>query len=332
MGTDRWLRALEDLVPTPAEYRERAVGEPEALDVLRCGPAVLASLVEGGLPVVGTDPDGGPLFDFHDLINVGLHSGTGTSLGEMGERVLLRFAAESPERWLGPRRWAVEVDHVCQAPDGLEAAWSAARPAPEVADGRCERWDVVPPSGPDRPSPPPGGRVSVLQLAGVVEVSGRRLSVVAVPVRDLYRQWLGDVLGHRLRFQWLPGPLRLDAEEAHRRRLTDCVSAALMLRRQVEELGFESRTRKGHIVGLMSVEHAWVEFRDADGVWKFLDPILAVVAHRAGTPRPEFDDFCLGSIGNRLIPWDRGAQEALAVHQCGSSAAVVTNVVGAVAR
>jgi hypothetical protein len=319
VAADRWLGALEALAPTPPRYRERSVGEAEALDVLRCDRSVLEALVGAGLPVVGADGEGQPLFDFHDLINVGLYSGTGASLGEMGERVLMRFAAENPERWLGPRRWAVEVDHVC-AGDG-EAAWSAARPAPEIAAGRCESWAVV---GADASA--------TLQLAGVVEVSGRAGSVVAAPARELYREWLADIRGGRLRFQWLPGPMRLDPEEAYRRRLTDCVAAALMLERQLGGLGLEARTRKGHVLGLMSVEHAWAELRDADGEWKLLDPILAVVAHRAGTPRPEFDDFCLGSIANRVVPWDRRADQALAVHECRSGAAVVTNVVGAAAR
>ena len=307
-------------MPTPAEYRERAVGEPEALDVLRCDRDLLEALVARGLPVTGRDAEGRPLLDFHDLINVGLYSGSGLSLGEMGERVLMRFAAESPDRWLGPRRWNVEVDHVCQAPEARAAEWRAARPVPAIADGRLERWQIV------------GEEPSTLRLEGLVEVSGRTHTVEAPAARELYRQWLADILSGRLRFQWLPGPLRRDPVEAHRRGLTDCVGAALMLERQLGELGLEARTRKGHVLGLMSVEHAWTEFRDADGDWKCLDPILAVVAHRAGRPRPEFDDFGLGSIANRVVPWDRAAGEELAVHDCGSDAIVVTNVVGAAAR
>lgn len=326
---ESWLAAVEGLVPIPAEDRQRAVGEAEAADILRCGPDLLESLVRQGLPVVATDAGGRPLFDYHDVINVGLHSGSGASLGEMGERVLMRFAAEDPASWTEPRRWAVHVEHRCLATRCAAGEWETARPAPEVSGGRCEAWQPTQPAGQDGDGHSGG---AVLTLEATIEARGLRLTVQAEPVQILYQEWLADVLSQRLRFQWLPGSLRLDPERVHRMGLTDCVSASLMLERQLSALGLESRTRKGHVVGLMSVEHAWAEFRDVDGRWKFLDPILALVAHRAGQPHPEFDEFCLGSIASRVIPWDCEAAEELAVHHCGSSPGVATNVVGASAR
>jgi hypothetical protein len=314
---DRWLAALHGLVPTQPADRERLVAEPAALDILGTGADVLQELVREGLPVVDGGGAGRPLFDFHDLVNVGLYSGSGASLGEMGEQVLMRFAAESPATWTGERRWAVQVEHRCPAPERPEAEWTVARPSPEVAGGHCDRWAAVEPAEP-----------GAVHLEGVLQVHGRRLAVVAGPARDLYRQWLDDVRGDRLRFQWLPASLRLDPVRAYRDGLTDCVAASLMLERQAQELGFEARTRKGHVVGLVSVEHAWMELRDLDGVWKPVDPILAVVAHRVRAPRPEFEEFCLGSVSNRVIPWDRPAGEDLAVHHCGTSARVATAVVG----
>ena len=318
-AADRWLAAVHGLSPTPREDRERLVGRREALDILGCDPGRLDVLVREGLPVAGAGA-GGPLFDFHDLINVGLYSGSGASLGESGERVLMRFAAQPPERWTGGRRWALQVEHRCPA-GPAPGAWSAARPAPEFVGGLCERWDPVGSDTGDR-----------LGLEGEVWVTGRSRSVVAHALRDLYAEWLADVRAERLRFQWLPPSLRRDPERAHALRVTDCVAASLMLERRARSLGFEARTRKGHLLGLICVEHAWAEARDADGAWKPVDPILPLVAQRAGALQPEFEEFCLGSTSNRVVPWDRGAGEDLATHACGAGAGVVSTVTGGAAR
>jgi len=305
-------------VPIPAEHRERAVGEAEALDILRCGPEVLASLRRQGLPPVADGADGSPRFDYHDLVNLGLHAGCGASLGEVGERVLLRFAAQPPERWTGPRRWELLVEHRCVPAGQVPGAWTAALPAPEATGGRLESWRAE-------------QRDHALRLAGRLEATGARRAVRHPAVRRLYREWLGDVASGRLRFQWLPRSLGADPERAARLGLTDCVSASLRLRRQLGELGLEARSRQGHVLGLVSVPHAWAEFRDADGRWKFLDPILAVAARRAGHGGPEFDEFCLGSQANGVVAWDREAGEELAAHGCGA-ARVATEVVGARVR
>lgn len=324
--TDQWSVALAGLVPVPARHRERVVSQVEALGILGCSQATLEGLVEGGLPVAGMDAVGEPLFDFYDIINVGLYSGSGVSLGELGGSVLMRFAAEPPDRWLGKRRWEITCEYRCQATGFPDGGWTIARPRPDVSDGSCDEWARSQAGG--------GSERGFLAAArGLLELQGVHRQVVAPAVRRVFWEWLNDiVVGQRLRFQWLPPSIRSEPELARGLGLIECVSASLMLETEVRALGFEARTRTGHVLGLVSVEHAWTEFRDDDGQWKFLDPILAVVAQRTGRAHPDFAEFCLGSIANRVVPWDCPAGEALAVHHChGAPSHVVTKVAGAAA-
>lgn len=322
--TDQWSAALAGLVPVPARHRERAVSQVEALGILGCSQATLEGLVEGGLPVAGTDAAGEPLFEFYDLINVGLYSGSGASLGELGESVLMRFAAEPPDRWLGKRRWEITCGYSCQATGFPDGEWTIARPRPDVSDGSTDTWGRPEASGGSE-------REFLTEARGLIQLQGVRRQVVAPRIRRAFWEWLDDIaVGHRLRFQWLPQSIRREPELARGLGLIECVSASLMLETEVRTLGFEARTRTGHVLGLVSVEHAWTEFRDDDDQWKFLDPILAVVAQRTGRPHPDFAEFCLGSIANRVVPWDCPAGEALAVHHChGAPSQVVTKVAGA---
>jgi hypothetical protein len=165
-----------------------------------------------------------------------------------------------------------------------------------------------------------------------MELAGRRLAVRSELVCRVFREFLEDILlNGRLRFQWLAPGIRNAPALARALGVVDCVSASLLLRDELERLGVEARTRKGHVLSLISVEHAWTEFRDGDGEWKFLDPILAVVARRTGQANREFEDFCLGSMANRILPWDREADQALAVHRCPGVPAVITSVTASAA-
>ena len=132
--TDRWLSALEALVPVPPEYRERQVDRTRARSILGCKEPVLDLLIERGLPVAGRDAaSGGPLFDYHDLINVGLRSGSGLSLGEQAQRSLMRFALAPAATWTGDKRWSLQIEHRCAAGSGSRPRSGGAepgRPAP----------------------------------------------------------------------------------------------------------------------------------------------------------------------------------------------------------
>jgi hypothetical protein len=152
-------------------------------------------------------------------------------------------------------------------------------------------------------------------------------------VAALFDEVVAALAGGVPRFQWLPSGLRRDPDAAWRHGVADCVACALRLERELARLGFEARTALGHVLGLVPSEHAWVEVRDADGAWKALDPVLAALGGREPGTDPEFAAFCLGSVCNRLLPWDRTAAEPLAVHACAAPAAgVETTVLSGMAR
>ena len=83
-----WQRARERLVLTDPADRERTLTRVEALDWLRCAPEAFDV---AALPPVAEDR-----YDFHDVVNLGLAAGLGTSIAELAQRALLRYAASPP--------------------------------------------------------------------------------------------------------------------------------------------------------------------------------------------------------------------------------------------
>ena len=311
-------------VPVPPEYGERRFDRARARSTLGCGEAVLDLLVERGLPVTGRDPaTGGPLFDYYDLVNVGLASGTGLSLGEQAQRSLMRFALAPAATWTGDKRWALTIEHRCPAePCCGDGRWEATVPDLGPVGGRIERWQ-------EESEDEKGERAcaALLRQQGVVVLHGDVAPVVAADVRKVFREAVEAIVGGEVRYQWMPRALRTDPAATDRLRLTDCAVASRSLAERLVELGFEARTRKSHVLGLVGVEHIWVQVVDADGSWKVLDPILAALAEWTRGANPEFGEFCLGSISNRVLPWLCGADEDVAVHVDGDRRTPATTAV-----
>ena len=83
----------------PPAYREPDTDRAAALQILGCDENTLTGYVQDGLPV---DPEG--RFDYRDLFNLGLHSGTGRTVPEQAFAFSLRWMRASTESLLAPRR------------------------------------------------------------------------------------------------------------------------------------------------------------------------------------------------------------------------------------
>jgi hypothetical protein len=330
-----WLQALERLVPTPADRRERLLTPAEARATLGCGDDVLDALLDAGLPVAAVE-DGEPRLDLHDVINVGLYSGSATSMPELAQRALLRFAVGDPATWTGHVTWSVAIEHHC--PWGGGAAghtgdWSLARPDVERWGGTVPEWSCQPherlPLAPGQPGRPSADHASAI---GRVRLPGRVASVRAAVVVERFREIVDGLRRHAPRFQWLSAPLRADPDAAARLGVADCGTTSVLLARELRGLGYAAHAREGHVLGLVPTQHAWVEVVDEDGVWKALDPVFAAIADRVPRTRPEFDAFCLGSFSNRVLPWDVAVGQPIATHRCSAGRAPVTTVQSGMVR
>jgi hypothetical protein len=312
-----WAEALSAVVLTAPADRERSLTHQQAVDWLGCSPEALDAVARAGLPRVGDDPvTGGPLYDFHDVVNVGLAAGKGTSVGELGERALLRYARSRPDTWVGPRAWTVELTYRCgHGPACAGGRWQVAAPALGEFGGRLDALATqVDPSG------------SAVDVRVSCTISGTRHRVISPVVRDAYADSLDAFRDGRRRYQWLPDALRRTPSRALAWGVADCLVASVALADRLAASGFVTRTRTVTALGLASIDHAWAEVQDTDGLWKPLDPVFAYLAQRAG-PRTEFAAFCCGSASNRVLPWRTTALAGVARHACAGAALPITSTI-----
>jgi hypothetical protein len=284
-----WLPALERLVPVPAEHRAASLDLPAAARELGCGPDVVAALVAAGLPA-----ERGRM-DLHDVMNLGLASGTGRSTAELGERRLMSLAAGDPVGWVGDRSWLIAFSAACSAPDCTVPA-RPLPPAPELAGGGLEQWR-------------PDGDAA----EAVLTTRGRVDEPRTAAVRDIYDDLLAALGSGRYRYGWVPASMT--AAQAAALGTVNCVVATELLAAAASAAGVEARTRTGMLLGLVGIRHAWTEVREEDR-WLPLDPVLAFLAGRTPGASPEFAGFCRGSTTNRLLPWDLPARAGIVQHDC----------------
>ncbi|MDQ2958067.1 MAG: transglutaminase domain-containing protein [Actinomycetota bacterium] len=293
----QWLDAVDRLQPVPAAYRVGTISLTEAAKQLGCSVEQVAALIEAGLPAEQT-PDG-PMLDYHDVSNIGLVSGTGKSLAEQSERRLMRMAAGSPDAWLAERSWRIKLIAECTADDCTGEPPAA--PAPELLDGRLRQLD----------------RDSGQSCEAIAEFDtrGGHDEPRTAAVRAVFDELFTGLTTGYYQFSWLPRTLRAEPAVAARHRMVDCVVAAWLMRERAAGAGLQARTRKGYLLGMIGVEHAWTEVLE-EGRWLPLDPILAFLALRQPASNPEFTSFCRGSVHNRLLGWPAAADEPLTEHAC----------------
>lgn len=292
-----WLPALEHLVPVPSAFREVTLDLPAAARELGCSPEILMALVAAGLPAEH-DTDG-PRFDPHDVMNLGLLSGTGRSSAELGERRLMRLAAGTPAEWVVQRTWRIAFAASCSEAGCTEVALPV-RPAPELLGGEVTQWH------PDPANPS--------EVQAVLSTRGRLDTARTAAVREIYDDLLDALRTGRYRYGWVPTKLSADPS-VDVFGIMNCMVAAASMRERAAAAGMDARIRRGVLLGFVGVEHAWTEVFEEDR-WVALDPVLGLLAGRTPGSNPEFAGFCRGSLSNRLLIWD--GDGALTEHRCGT--------------
>jgi hypothetical protein len=318
-----WLLALGRVVLTESVDRDTIMPRRRAIEWLGCSPSVFDALVAAGLPSVAFDPSTGePSYDFYDVVNVGLAAGRGTSLGELSQRSLLRYTASDPTSWLAPRAWSVLLTYRCGSEEASgrhgcdDRAWDVAHPELLPFEGRLSRvlTEVDP-------------AVNAVHVQVRCSLQGSRRTVVSDHVRDAYMEVLDALVSGRRRYQWLPHKLRHDPERARALGVADCLVVSGELTQRLLSDGFEARTRTVTALGLTGIDHSLAEVRDTDGQWKVLDPVFAHIGAAMPRTRPEYADFCCGSVSNRVLPWKTSAAAGVAQHHCALPTARVTSTI-----
>jgi hypothetical protein len=312
-GMDGWLRSLEHMVPTPPEHTGERVEWEEALRWLRCPEAVLAELVERGLPC--EEREDGRFFERADLYNVALWSGSGRSLPELGAVFIRRLGALDVAAWTERRRWDVRIELRC--PLGSECPggpWELARPDPRTLDGSEVEWRDG-----DRGPPPPTGPIAAspsqrfFAIEASFETEGSEAEIVAPALREAYDMVVADY-----RYQVLQRGWQRDLDSLRRSRVADCVAAASLVAAACSDAGYEAKVDAGLLLGAFGfANHRWVRVRDDDGEWKLLEPTLPMLSKVAGSHDPGFARFCCGSTINRIVACEPLASGGLAEHVCG---------------
>ncbi len=312
---DKWLASLATLFVIPEEYRDERFDRAAAAELLGCGEKLLDTLIANGLPHGGETGD--ERFDRFDLVNLALYSGVGTSVPEKATRYALRWMHESPESLYTAKRWDFSIKLSCaaQAGCGDDPQWTIARPVPELQGGsvesltlngrnaRSEHLDLV--------SEGPEG----LAFEAVLISDGTRQEIVSPVLREILTQFATD-------YRWvrMPEPLQWRTDLVLPQKAAPCIASCLELVEQCRAAGFEARTRRGWILGMLDLAHSWLEVVDSDGVLKMVDPAFMILAaDHAERPHPDFRGACLGSRLNRLLPTEHHADQPVLGHTCGGT-------------
>ncbi|MEZ0066808.1 hypothetical protein ABIA32_002821 [Streptacidiphilus sp. MAP12-20] len=72
----------------------------------------------------------------------------------------------------------------------------------------------------------------------------------------------------------------------------------------------------------MDLPHACVEVEDEDGGLRTVDIAKAQLAARLSADTGAFQDLCLGSVYNKVIPSTAAGQASFGAHACGSGTPV----------
>jgi hypothetical protein len=304
--------SLERLYAIPPGHRHEDVPRATAPQVLGCDDSTLGELVRRGLPCSG--PSGDELFDANDLFNLALYSGSGRSVPERALRYAIRWMAESPERLTATRRWTFSMTLSCARDGGCGAdpRIEAALPMPELFGGRLEESPFAGEASVEHPA-------SELTIAATVETRGEQRTLRSARLRGV----VDEVLGSGLRWVKVPASMHARPDLLLPHGVATCTALSLHLAERCQAAGFEARTRRGWMLGMLDLVHAWVEVVDEDDEVKVVDPIFVLLAELAPNAHPELLELCRGSVTNRLLPTARSAGEPLERHVCDGAEAPI---------
>lgn len=272
-----------EFIPTPRDVAVYDTTPAEAAVVLCCAEAAVADLALRHV-------DG--LFDFTDVVNAALQSGTGRTLPELARRLVMRFAAGDAETWFAPLEWTFAVQ------------WAASDETFTVAVPDLEAPGVVAVDDPaaEVPAPvtPTGYQPDPYQVR--VRLAGERFAVTDRRVRAAFDEVLWAFESGTVRYQAVSEALRGDYQRAWAMGAADCVVAGQVLTDRVRAAGVEARSRRGYLLGVVATDHVSCEVL-LDGQWRCLDPVFALLGGEHGRDRgAEFREACVGSRFNRLLP------------------------------
>jgi hypothetical protein len=269
-----------------------------AATALGMAPEDVTGLVAAGLPHRSA-AGGEPLFDYDDLMNVGMFSGTGRTVPEIGLRFLMRFAASSPHSWYEPRDWQVGVRPTT-------ALWEGHGDEPvrvmvRVPDGQAPGVEVL-----DSDVTIVDDGRAVDGWSATVRLTGAANQVHDPAVKEVWESIVDPLCQRQVIYQTVPELLRADHRQAWDLGIADCVVASRLLADRLRQLGHQARVRRGYLLGLFGSDHAWCELVE-DGVAKALDPVFAFVGRTGDRARgvpatPRFAEACFGGRFNRLLP------------------------------
>ena len=298
----------------PAEFARYEIDLETAASLMGVDARRAAELAPDALPHA-SDAARGPLFDYVDVMNLALCTGTSReSIPELALRFLLRFAAGPRPSWFEPRQWLVRVRAPLPTggvPKGLAAdpSWSGlVLRGPDLSAPGVEELDGAIPGRPAAaPVEPPGYQVAV-------RLTGAEDTVREPDARRIYAELFGALVSGEVIYQSVSEELRMQHERAWDLGMADCVVVSRLLAQELRAAGLEARARRGYLLGLVGSDHAWCELRE-DGRWKTLDIVFAFLAGGGGRRRidasAEFAAACLGGRFNRLLPCESADAGAL---------------------
>ena len=304
----KFAEALQRVRFVSSLDNDALIDRVEAKRLLRCDDATIDDLVAQGLRIDRRTE----AFSYCDIMNVGLYSGTARSVPELAERFITRFSAEPPRTWTQRRRWRLAVEGRCTRANGCAGGQWA------LAAATAQAYRRYPSDA--------RSRVNAFRTTFEAETSGYQMEVQAAPIRRLHSECLERFRSGAWQYQYLPRGLRDDPVAADRLGVMNCFSVAGWLSERLRMLGIETRVRHGLLLAFMGMEHAWVDARDADGVFKPLDPVIAVLAARSAVPASSFGSFTCGSRLNRILAL-RAHTGQMVTHACDGREQAVTLLV-----
>ncbi len=298
-----WEEVAESIEFVPAEYSHKTQPESTAQEMLRCGPADIDRLADAGLPFEVRS--GVRHFDVNDLYNLGMYSGRGNTQPELAFRMLFRFAGRPVDDLLREKTWDFKVTLDCVACEG-EAPWRFAAPDAARFGGRVAGGQA------------PQASTGSAHYQAKVTTLGARTPLLSAQLRRLTR----DYLDSGYRWQMIPVAMQADYELVHALGATSCIAASLLLAERFRSAGYRAEAKRGWFCGVLGgaldLPHACVEVVDDDGALKTVDIAKAQLAARLSPDTGDFQELCLGSIYNKVIPSTACGNASFGQHECGS--------------
>jgi hypothetical protein len=223
--------------------------------------------------------------------------------------MLFRFAGRPVDDLLRAKTWDFQVTLECPDCAG-EAPWRLEAPDIDRFGGRLA--EVT------EPDPGEGSAA----YTATVTTTGARTPVISPVLRELTQEYLAA--GYR--WQMIPVPMQADYGLVHELGATSCIAASLLLTERFRDAGYRAEAKRGWFCGVLGgaldLPHACVEVEDDDGTLKTIDIAKSQLAARLSASTGDFQELCLGSIYNKVIPSTASGNAALGYHACGSKTPV----------